>query len=63
MGRLAILLGDLIPLIHHVILSYSYRFMSGYLYFPNNLRDIKDNKTKYKLIWSVAKSFSNSYKN
>ena len=42
MGGLDILLGDLIPLIHHVILSYSYKFMSGYLYFPNNLKDIKD---------------------
>ena len=42
MGGLGILLGDLIPLIHHVILSYSYKFMSGYLYFPNNLKDIKD---------------------
>ena len=51
MGGLGILLGDLIPLIHHVILSYSYKFMSGYLYFPNNLKDIKDHKTKYRLIW------------
>ena len=51
MGGLDILLRDLIPLIHHVILSYSYKFMSGYLYFPNNLKDIKDHKTIYRLIW------------
>ena len=27
---------------NHVILLYHYKFMSGYLYFPNNLKDIKD---------------------
>ena len=24
------------------ILSYPYKFMSGYLYFPKSLKDIKD---------------------
>ena len=28
--------------LNHVILLYPYKFMSGYLYFPNNLKDIKD---------------------
>ena len=36
MANLAFHWGD------HVILSYSYKFMSDYLYFPNNLKDIKD---------------------
>ena len=44
MGVTGILLGDFInpqkP--YHVILSYTYKFMSGYLYFPNNLKDVKD---------------------
>ena len=36
MANLAFHWGD------HVILSYSYKFMRDYLYFPNNLKDIKD---------------------
>ena len=27
------------PFRNHVILCYPYKFMSGYLYFPNNLKD------------------------
>ena len=42
MGGLGILLGDLITIRNHVILSYPYKLMSGYLYFPNNLKDRKD---------------------
>ena len=42
MRGLGILLGDLITTQKPYILSYSYEFMSGYLYFPNNLKDIKD---------------------
>ena len=41
-GDLAFYWGNLLPLINHVLLSYPYKFMSGYLYFVNNLIDIKD---------------------
>ena len=36
------------------LLTYHYKFMSGYLYFPNNL---KDQKTIYRFIWQVVKIF------
>ena len=42
MGGLEILLGDLIITYKHVMLSYPCKFRSGYLYFPNNLKDVKD---------------------
>ena len=32
---------------NHVILSYPGKFMSGYLYFPKNLKDIKDHIYAY----------------
>ena len=35
---------------YHVILSYPYKFMSGYLYFPNNLKDIEDHIQPYYMI-------------
>ena len=38
MVDLAFYWGTWKPLRNHVILSYPYKFMSGYLYFPNNLR-------------------------
>ena len=43
-GGLGILLRCLTttPLRNHVILLYSYKFMSDYFYFSNNLKDIKD---------------------
>ena len=41
MGGLGILLGELITIRNHVILSYPYKLMSGYLYFSNNLKDRK----------------------
>ena len=31
------------------MLSYPYKFMSGYLYFPNNLKGIKDNVQAYMI--------------
>ena len=48
---------------NHVILSYPYKFMSGYLYFPNSLKDIKDHiqadiiscKTSFQLMVTVFK--------
>ena len=41
-GGLDILFGDLITTQKKIILSYPFKFMSGHLYFPNNLKDIKD---------------------
>ena len=42
-GGLGILWGGTwSPLRNHAILSYTYKFMSGYLYFPNILKDIED---------------------
>ena len=38
MVDLAFYWGTWKPLRNHVILSYPYKFMSGYLYFPDNLR-------------------------
>ena len=45
MGRLGILLGDLITTqkpCYVIILSCSYKFLNSYLYIPNNLKDEKD---------------------
>ena len=42
MVDLAFYWGTWKPLRNHVILSYPYKFMSGYLYFHNSLKDIKD---------------------
>ena len=42
MVDLAFYWGTWKPLRNHVILSYPYKFMSGYLYFPKNLKDIED---------------------
>ena len=33
---------DSMFLLYYLILINPYRFMSGYLYFSNNLKDIKD---------------------
>ena len=41
MGGFGILLGDLITTYKPCYIIYPYKFMSGYLYFPNNLKDIK----------------------
>ena len=35
-------LETMLSLRNYVILSYPYKFMSDYLYFLNNLKDIKD---------------------
>ena len=34
-------MGNLITLRNHILLSYPYNVMSGYLCFPSNLKDIK----------------------
>ena len=47
-GNLAFYGGTWYPLRNHVILSYPYKFMSCYLYFPSNLKDIEDYK---RLTW------------
>ena len=49
MGRLGILWGDLITLRDYVILSYPCKFMNGHLYFPNNLKYIKDHIQAYMI--------------
>ena len=55
MGVTGILLGDFInpqkP--YHVILSYTYKLMSGYLYFPNNLKDIENHIQAYMIIYKI----------
>ena len=35
------------PLRNHVILSYPYKLIGGYVYFPNNLKNIKDHMQAY----------------
>ena len=42
MGELSFLLGDLITTYKPCHISYPYKFLSVYLYFPNNSKDIKD---------------------
>ena len=37
----------------YVILSYPYKFMSGYLYFPNNFKDIKDHILAYMISFKI----------
>ena len=51
MGGLSILWGDLIILQKpcYIILPFPYKFMSGYLYFPSNLKDIKDHIQVYMI--------------
>ena len=36
--------------LYYLVLINRYKFMSGYLYFPNNLKDIED-RIIYRLIW------------
>ena len=36
------LLNMKVILLYYLVLINPYKFMSGYLYFPNNLKDIKD---------------------
>ena len=53
MVDLAFYWGTWKPLRNHVILSYPYKFMSGYLYFPNNLKDIKDHIYAYMISFKI----------
>ena len=48
-GDLAFYGGTWKPLRNHVILFYVYMFVSDYLYFPNNLKDIKDHIWAYRI--------------
>ena len=49
-GGLGILWGDLITLQKP---CYINKFMSGYLYFPNNLKDIEDHIQVYKISYKI----------
>ena len=39
--------------LYYLVLINPFKFMSGYLYFPNNLKDIKDYVSAYMIICKI----------